>query len=221
MAWMDVHLYLANSTAQKWLDRAEDALSTLESQVSFPIYTYDEGSVSVNIGYSQSGMLDSWENYIESNNIPVDQYELHLLVVDSTRPGAGAVRGGALGPQGGTQIANSEGVAGFVNAATRYNAACYSGQPVYKPTVIHETGHCALHNGMSFPGGGEHSVGAVQSDSDDSVTPMQIWYTGDPCSGNSPPTDNCNSRPSEYSEGTTTNLTSCAVNSMNSYMNSF
>jgi len=222
MGWMSVHLYRANNNDQKWVDKAMNALSDMESQLNFSIYTYDEGSVSINIGGTAGGMLDNWENYIENNNISVNEYDVHLLLVNTLDLGAGALRGGAVGPKGGTPIANSEGTAGFANAAVRFDNSCYGGQQTFPPTVIHEVGHAALHRDMVLPeDNNEHSAGAVYQDGDDSVSPMQLWYTGDPCSGNSPPSDNCNNRPTEYSEGVTNDLSSCTSSNMNDYISSF
>lgn len=224
MGFLSVHLYRANGNDQKWLDRAEAALSDMESQVNFSIYTYDEGSVSVNIGNDQTDMLDNWESYIENNNISVNQYDVHLLLINdpSTDVGAGALRGEAVGPRGGTAIAGSEGTAGFANAAVRFNSACYGNDPVYRPTVIHEVSHAALHKNMNLPAyREEHSVGSVYNDGNDTASPMQLWYTNEFCSGNDPLSNNCNGREDEASEGATTDLTICATNKMNNYMSSF
>lgn len=222
MGYIDVHVYRANNNDQKWADKALSALNDVESQVDFTLYTYDEGSVSLNIGGSADAMLDNWENYIESNDIYVNEHDVHLLAVNTTDLGAGALRGGACGPYGATPIANSEGTAGFVNAAVRFDNSCYGGQETYPPTVIHEWMHAVVHIDMNLPeDNNEHSIGSVYNDADDSVSPAQLWYTGDPCSGNYPPNDNCNSRASQYSEGVTNDMSSCAVPQINDYVNSF
>lgn len=222
MGRMSVHLYRANNNEQKWIDRAMKALSDMEGQLNFSIYTYDEGDVSVNIGGTARDMLDNWENYIENHNITIDKYDVQLLIVNTLKLGAGALRGGAVGPKGATPIANSEGTAGFANASVRFNNECYGGQQTFPPTVIHEVGHAALTRDLTLPeNNNEHSAGAVHQDKYDSVSPMQLWYTGDPCSGNSPPSDNCNNRPTEYSEGVTNDLSSCTSSKMNEYLDSF
>jgi|GEM_PF-1385754 hypothetical protein len=225
MGFLSVHLYRANDNDQKWTDKAESALSDMESQVNFSVYTYDEGSVSIDIGSNYTEMLDNWEQYIENNGINVNQYDVHLLLVNDLGLGAGALRGGAVGPDGNQVIDNSEGTAGFANAATRFNNDCYGSEETFPPTVIHEVGHAAMTTDgdpKSFPDpGNEHSTGAVYNDGSDSVSPMQLWYTGDPCSGNAPPDDNCNGRPAEYSEGVSHQLTSCTKTEMNDTMSSF
>lgn len=195
----------------------------MENQLNFPIYKYDEGNVSLNVAGSANQMLDNWENYIENNNIYVSDYDVHLLLVNTTGLGAGALRGGAAGPRGGGSIANSEGTAAFANSAVGYLDACYGGQSTYRATVVHEVGHAALHNGLNLPeNNNEHSTGAVFNTSDDAVTPMQLWYTGDPCSGNSPPSANCNNRPpDEYAEGVTLSMSGCSQRQMERYMSNW
>ena len=221
MGWLSVHLYRANGNDQKWIDKALDALSDMENQVDFPIYTYDEGNVSIDIGSTSDEMMDNWISYIENNDIYINEYDLHLLIVNTTGLGAGSHRGGAVGPKGRKVIDNSEGTAAFANSAVRFDNSCYGGQETYPPTIIHETGHSVIHKDMNLPEeNNEHSVGSVYYNND-YVSPMQIWYTSEPCSGNNPPSDNCNNRPEKAADGTTNNLSSCSTSKMNDYMDSW
>jgi hypothetical protein len=222
MAWLSVHLYRANGNNQKWIDKAKNALNDMESTVDFPIYTHDEGNVSVEIGSSADEMMDNWIDYIEENDIYVNEYDVHLLIVNTTRLGAGANRGGAVGPKGRKVVDNSEGTAAFANSAVRFANGCYGGEETFPPTIIHEVGHSVIHKDMDLPEeNNEHSVGTVYKDPDESTSPMQLWYTADDCSGNDPPSDNCYSTTDKTSQGATNSLTVCCTEKMNDYMNSW
>jgi hypothetical protein len=62
----------------------------------------------------------------------------------------------------------------------------------------------------------EHSSGYITYDGD--VSPMQLWYTRDTCSGNSAPDDNCNHNPSTLGDGVTNDISDCTQNIMKHYM---
>lgn len=217
MAWMSVHLYRANNNDQKWIDKAQNALQDLEDQVNFSVFTYDEGNVSVNVANNYGDTLDNWAQWLDDNDVTRSKYDYHMLLVNTLDFGAGVTRGKALGPKG-----SGNGVIGLANAAVRFDNDCYGGNETFPPTVMHEVIHSGLHDDMDKPDPDtDHSLGDVGTSWPNIVTPIQLWYTGDVCSGNAPPDDNCNNNPGEEADGVTHDISSCTEDRLEDYMNSW
>lgn len=216
------YVYRANGLNSKWCDNAIDAIEDLGGQINPYIYTSDEGNIDINLQGNWNDTLDHFESVLKNReNETIADNEYHMLLINSSFSGHGAGRTeGAFGPHG--NASDSPGVVGGANVASKYNASCYGSNPVFKPTVIHEFCHAMMHRNEVDTEGNydEHDQGTVHAGvSGDPVTPMQLWYTADPCSDNKPPEDgNCTNTSQEYSEGTTSTLASCAHDTINEYM---
>lgn len=223
MTSVSVFVYGANAQKQQWIDLAVNGLEDMADQLNFDMYVYDEGHININTGWSDRGeVMDIWDDWL-GNNIWMRDNEVHLLVIDelSLSIGAGAMGNQAIGPKSGNQLSGKNSTFGYINSAIRFDNACYDADTI-PPTAVHEVGHAFLHDDMSFPDPEtEHSVGEVKKDYDKTVTPMQIWYTADPCSGNSPPSLNCFGTENKQAGGATTDLTGCAIRRMQDYVNSY
>ena len=215
------YVYTANGLPSIWADRAISAIDNLESQINPSIVTNYKGNIDIDLQGSWNATLDHFENVlINRENETISDNEYHMLVINSaTTHGAGRTEG-AFGPHG--NWADSPGVVGGANAATTYDSLCYGNAPVFKGTVVHEFIHGLMHkDGADVEGEfDEHSLGAIHTDTADNiVTPMQLWYTNEFCSGNSVPNDgNCSNNSNLMADYLTQNISSCTKNTINNYM---
>lgn len=222
MNTVNFHAYRANNLSSKWINNAIDAIQTLEGQINVSINTHDEGNLDIDLKGNWDDTLDHFESVLTDQMDEVIQDdEYHMLIIDRSDLGHGAGRTeGAFGPYG--NASDSAGVVGGANAATRFLASCYGGQQVFKPTVMHEFSHAMMHPAVVDVDGNydEHSKGGIEEKTfRNFVTPMQLWYTSAPCSGNSVPDDgNCTNNVNKSCAGTSTDLAACANNLINEYM---
>jgi hypothetical protein len=218
-----IKIYRANGNDSKWSDRAKTAFQDLSSSVNFGITYSSAGTADIKIESHHSKMLDTWADWLRENNVTLGENEICLLCVNELNAnlGAGAVRGGAVGPKG-YPVLGSDGCIAFVNAAVRFKNACYGNEPTYPPTCLHEILHATIHSGQDHVGESEHSNGEIRTSMDSCpVSPMQIWYAAVPCPGNDPPESNCNDTPDKSPTGVSHTPSDCMIQRSNEYMKSW
>lgn len=233
---VDVYIYGEDGVNSGFVSAAVDAINNhMAPQFPFNIWAQEEdidGSFDTGYYNDASNVLTQWHNYLKDHPyaLPIDAppYEYHMVIVDNY-----SAAGYTMGNVG----QGSKGYAyGFTNASSNLAAQCYgvSGDKAFKATVIHEVAHSLLDatglidsinqtpsDGCFDGNSRDHSLGEVYTGrSGKPVTPMQLWYTGDPCSGNSPPCDNCGSGTDNesYSQDITYDFSRCAYNEICTYV---
>jgi len=194
---------------EDWANNAVEAVDTLASQVNFGItnltYGFEDISVTQTADYEEKN--NSFVNELEKQGAVFGRDEYYMLITDNTDMGAG-VTFKKVGPDG-----NPDGAKGIANAATRFMSSCFGGQDCLKPTVIHEICHSMF---------ADHHEGRIDENFPYTVSPMQLWYTVDGCSGDNPvPDNNCNFNEDQNAEATAKTLSYCARSTIEDYVSTW
>lgn len=191
------------------VNRAEDALSEMSSQLNFDITTVDSGGVTSPTGWRKqdlkevSGDSSSME-YGDlmsefTDQIYVGDDNWTNLLIYSSSPADPAKTGYAIrNVKQGTTAASAV-VGGATTTVGRF-----------KNTVIHEVGHTL---------NADHTDGVVHVDPINGAraSPMITHYTGSTCSGFQGVSDSCAGQPTPTC-GNTMQLSPCAKDVMNGWM---
>lgn len=229
-----------------WIPRVEDALNQLDSQVNYSIETWD---MSGYITYSEDKA--SWSDYLEdfANHVieyygePFDR-DYHMLIINDPwgNPGAGMTKGTVNYPNPSSRnyfqkagCSDCLAAIGGVNVGVNnYEATfrCYGGDgyKAFKQTVIHNAIHglCdeshyeSIDKYCSQDHSGDHALGEITwSGMNAVVSPAQMWYTANWCSGNNPPCANCNNTEDMSATGMSNQISICTQNRLEKHAADF
>lgn len=226
MSHVAVHIWGSVYTDSSFLDTADNAIATLNSQVDFDVYGYVEDNGFYSDAGTWNGKKDDFVPYVEDKlgGAPHD-IDCHLMIVDDTDLGAGKAWGHTN--YGGSQFSDGKASMAGANAAVKayVNSTCEGdGKTAFKNTVIQEACHTIMKEKFydsDYPeSGNEHSIGAVYSYySDNPVSPMETWYTRNNCGFNDSVNVECGDNTPEYRHAYSTNMSYCAVDAAEDYYN--